>query len=79
MFVNVFNFVGRDQLEYFLIIDAARKLKYIMPVIEGMTVNDLYIFHSKFEQGLLEPFYASEKPEKDTYPPCRKVVGKNLD
>lgn len=33
-----------------------------MPVIEGMTVNDLYIFHSKFEQGLLEPFYASEKP-----------------
>lgn len=58
-FDDIYNYVGMQELQYFLIIDAARKLKYIMPIIDGMTVNDLYIFHSKFEQGLLQPFYAS--------------------
>ena len=45
--------------EYFFIIDAARKQKYILPILKGMSSTDLHIFHSKFENDELEPFLAS--------------------
>jgi hypothetical protein len=38
----------KDYQEYFVIIDALRNSKYVMPVIEGMGINDLYIFHARF-------------------------------
>lgn len=73
------DYISWDGLEYFTIIDSARKAKYVMPVVEGMTAVDLHIFHSKFEQGLLDPFYSSEEREEQVYEPCRKVVGKDVD
>ncbi len=44
-----------------------------------MTSNDLRIFQSRFEQGLLTAFYSSEEPDPEPYIKCQKVVGKSLD
>ena len=71
-------FIGESKKQYFLILDVPRHKKYILPIIEGFSVNDLLIFQSKFEQGVLQPFYASEDPDPEPYAPCRKVVGKDL-
>lgn len=57
------SFIGVDKKHYFCILDFARRKKYLLPVVEGMTVTDLIIFQSKFEQGILEVFYASEEPD----------------
>ena len=43
--------IGETKLQYFLIIDAPRKNKYVMPIARGMTANDLFIFKAKFERG----------------------------
>ena len=66
----------KDYQEYFVIIDALRNNKYVMPVIEGMGINDLYIFDARFQQRLLEPFYASEEADENNYVLCQKIVGK---
>lgn len=73
------SFIGVEKEQYFCILDYARRKKYLMPVVEGMTTNDLIIFQSKFEQGILEVFYASEEPDIEPYEPCRKIVGKDLE
>ena len=58
-FDDIYNYVGTQQLQYFLIIDAARKLKYVMPIIDGMSFNDLYIFDFKYESESVCPYYVS--------------------
>ena len=73
-------FIGETKKEqFFFIIDSQRRKKYLLPIIEGMTETDLYIFYSKFERQELEPFLASEQPDPNPYLPCRMVVGSDLD
>ena len=75
---TILAYIGETKKEFFLIIDAARKQKYVMPIIEGVTNVDLEIFQANFERGELIPFEASEEPEPNPYAPCRKVVSKDL-
>lgn len=40
--------IGYHKEDFFCIIDFARRKKYIIPAVDGMTAKDIIIFQAKF-------------------------------
>ena len=85
-YYQLLQFIGYTENEYFLIIDANTKRKYIKPItsesitsnISIYSANDLLSFEYKFLFKELHPYFSSQSLPTEVNQRCTKLVGKNV-